>query len=575
MRLFFLLAISVFSILQSDCHCASSAQQHQELLTKTNAFIHLVELQIQEFPALETQGDAAIQHVITEQPELFAWKQDCGPKNILRRHLEELTQRPAETLDTAHTLSLVQRWVDGTHSGEIKQHFDELRAAYGAFYITLQNDPQVQAERQHQREQTQAVTEQKLLETRAATSATIAQAEHQKNTALSAQEAIVLGLSVAEKNRNAQILAHEQAYGVEHRQTMQADQQAYEAKAAAHGAEEKVALARLEGEKVKTARTERTERHQRLLPPIIAGSTAALILAYFAGKRYFKGRPTLIEKADTSLLNWWEQLCGYKLPASNIDSVILEPALAHQVLDKFSGFALALQKGYPLSNMLFYGSPGTGKTMAAQAFARRLSEQKIAHHIIVRGPAFKRLGSAAKAQAALADILRLARTSPLPVILIFDEAETIFPDRSSPYATEMTNDLTTTMLSFFENAVDKKIMFILSTNYAERLDVALLNRIDPSNYVHFTKPGKAERVLLLSLYLKEHILDRKLEISDEIKNQKEYLAELLDGFVGRQIHSLVAQALYTMARYQTKRLELFMLKETLVTAQKNKTIVSE
>lgn len=307
-------------------------------------------------------------------------------------------------------------------------------------------------------------------------------------------------------------------------------------------------------------------KRQRQALLLGTGGIMLTLLTYFAARHYYQPRPIIIERTDTSMLNWLEKLRGFKVPTSNLQDVILEPELAKRVLGKFEGLTLALQKHMPLSNMLFYGPAGTGKTMAAQAFARTLYEKKLANHVIVRGPALKRLGSASKAQTALADTLRWASKSKLPVIFVFDEAETMFADRGSEYANEMTNDLTTTMLSFFERAINTNMMFVLSTNYPGRIDKALLNRIDPSNRVRFGVPKEQELRALLDLYLRQHIVENKFTIHTEIINEKYALAQKLEGLVGRQVDSLVAQTIYAMLAQGKTELDLQTLENSILQA---------
>ncbi len=308
-------------------------------------------------------------------------------------------------------------------------------------------------------------------------------------------------------------------------------------------------------------------KRQRQALLLGTGGVMLTILTYFAARHYYQPRPTIIERTDTSMLSPFEKWRGFKVPTSNLQNVILEPRLAEKVLGKFTGLTLALKQHMPLSNMLFYGPAGTGKTMAAQAFARKLYEDKLANHVIVRGPALKRLGSASKAQAALADTLRWASKSKVPVILVFDEAETMFADRGSQYANEMTNDLTTTMLSFFERAINTNMMFILSTNYPDRIDKALLNRIDPSNRIRFSVPGEEQLRALLDVYLKQHILDNSFTLHTDIINEKTMLGQKLEGLVGRQVDSLVAQTIYSMLAQGKKELDLQTLENAILQAR--------
>ena len=314
-------------------------------------------------------------------------------------------------------------------------------------------------------------------------------------------------------------------------------------------------------------------KHRRLLVPILAGSSIGVMLAYFAIRHYYKPRPTIIERKDTSRRTLSEKIKGLKTPRSNLDQVILEPGLYDQVLGKFQGIEQAIKVGLPMSNMLFYGPSGTGKTMSAQAFCRNLSEKKLADHVIVRGAAFKRLGSPGKAQKALADVLRWASSGKLPVVLVFDEAETMFVDRSLPYANEMTNDLVATMLSFFERGVSDKIMFILSTNYPDRIDQALLNRIDPSNRVRFTPPGQNEREQLLEGYIKQHVLDKKFTVHEDVFRDKQEIAQRMNGLVGRQIDSLVAQTLYALLSKNSTQLDKRTLEQAIDRVIKSKALM--
>jgi len=298
--------------------------------------------------------------------------------------------------------------------------------------------------------------------------------------------------------------------------------------------------------------------------PAVTIGAASLMSIYFILKKLSIERPKIIELKDTSLLSWFERVIKkVKVPASNLSSVILSPEKKRQVLDKFNGITQAIKKKLPLSNMLFYGTPGTGKTMTALAFARKKFEEGLAHHVVIRGAAFKRLGSAGAAQNELARVLRWAATSLLPIILIFDEAESMFIDRSSAAANEMTNDLVTTLLSFFEKAANPNMMFIMSTNYKNWIDKAILNRIDRSNQIEFIQPSASELSPLLDLYIKEHIIANGFKVDPSVQSAKTTLVEMLNGRVGREIDSLLIQTLYSLLSNNKKSLDAHTLIEVI------------
>jgi len=293
---------------------------------------------------------------------------------------------------------------------------------------------------------------------------------------------------------------------------------------------------------------ERTKQLNKLVWGVPLGIIASLA-TYFLLKHLLVHRPTIIEKDDTSI--------GNTPPLPHFDRLILSPAREKQLMNVFNGISRAVKKKLPLSNMLFWGPPGTGKTMAAQAYVRKLSREGLIDHVIVRGSAFKRLDSAGKAQHALAHIIRWAKKgSKRPLAIVFDEAEAMFVDRDAPEANEMTRDLTTTMLSFFEKAADPKKFFIISTNYPQKIDRALRNRIDKNNWIHFEKPGAAELERLLHVYIALHILNNKIAVSPELDAALPAIAQRLamQGLVGREVDSLLVQVLYRVLNGEAQEL---------------------
>lgn len=314
------------------------------------------------------------------------------------------------------------------------------------------------------------------------------------------------------------------------------------------------------------SKQEHTQRMQAV-KWVMAGVPVAVlasILGYYIIKSKFQGRPRIIERGDTSMLTFFEKLRGVRPPKSNLNELVLSEEMQEKVSAKFAGITQAITKKMPLSNMLFHGPAGTGKTMAAQAFARSLSERGIAHHIIIRGGAFKQFRAVSDAKKALTEILRYATQSKKPIILVFDEAETMFPDRESADATEVSRELTVTLLSFWEKAVALDKMMILSSNLPHKLDRALLNRVDPSNRVNFPPPGQPERLKLLDQYLHKYVMGNGYALADSsMKDAFPDLARRMDGLVGRQIESWAVQVLYRALATQQDKITKDILETVL------------
>jgi hypothetical protein len=324
--------------------------------------------------------------------------------------------------------------------------------------------------------------------------------------------------------------------------------------------------------------TAQAARHTKIIAAgkwmLVAAALSAVggMGAYFGLRHYFKERPKIIGPNDTSIGSGLKKA---KYPAANLDRLILTPELEKMVPHKFKGIELAIQRMLPLSNMMFFGPAGTGKTMAAQEFVRHLSGKRLVDHIIVRGPAFKQFNKTSEAISALKSVIRFAEASykkrRKPVVIVFDEAETLFADRAQPeFATEITRDLVTVMTSEISSAVNKHIMFILSTNFPDRIDKALLNRIDESNRIRFVAPGQAERESLLRLYLDEALTQQGFTVSDEVMDAIPQLAKSINGMVGRQISSMVTQSIYRLLNEGEIELTLPLFKETIAATMAQK-----
>ena len=167
---------------------------------------------------------------------------------------------------------------------------------------------------------------------------------------------------------------------------------------------------------------------------------------------------------------------------ASIDRVLLEHA-RHEVL--------SIHGLRPARKLLFVGSPGTGKTMAAGALARSLGLPlfRVALHAVIAS----RLGETA---ANLAKVFEHVRT--MPAVYLFDEFDALGADRSSSSdgsssGAEMRR-VVNSLLTLIEDDRSDGLL-VAATNHPQVLDRALFRRFDET--IAFPPLGRDELVALV------------------------------------------------------------------------------
>ncbi|GGE41087.1 ATP-binding protein [Psychroflexus planctonicus] len=139
-----------------------------------------------------------------------------------------------------------------------------------------------------------------------------------------------------------------------------------------------------------------------------------------------------------------------------------------------------INKGY---KCLFYGSPGTGKTLTAILIGKQ--NNKSVYRIDLSQIVSKYIGETEKNLAKIFDIAENKNW-----ILFFDEAESLFSKRTGVQDSKdkYANQQTAYLLQRIENY---KGLIILATNLKPNIDVAFSRRIQ--SVVNFSVPGVLER----------------------------------------------------------------------------------
>ncbi len=162
-------------------------------------------------------------------------------------------------------------------------------------------------------------------------------------------------------------------------------------------------------------------------------------------------------------------------------------------------------------NYLFYGSPGTGKTLMASAMAR---EADIPVILVQRNTKSVWHGETEAREGALFTYARKIA----PCIVFIDEI-----DRSNFSVQELLTNLDGFKLA----GVNKPIIFIAASNHLDYIDRALRNRIPTT--VKFIPPNATERLEILQRELKLANVDLAMDLQKHIASK---------ALVGRQLHQL-------------------------------------
>ncbi|WP_350643171.1 ATP-binding protein [Psychrobacter sp. HY3-MNA-CIBAN-0198] len=210
----------------------------------------------------------------------------------------------------------------------------------------------------------------------------------------------------------------------------------------------------------------------------------------------------------------------------------LEESLAklkfHKVIYDDWGFSEVDKLGRS-SILNFYGKPGTGKTLTAEAFAGRLDLPII--KVGIAEIESKLMGETSKnIQKVFQDAYEQN------AVLFFDEADTLLGKRLSSVTQGVDNEINamrSTMLIELEK-FDGVVIF--ATNFAKNYDEAFRSRI--TYHVEFILPDLDTRKKLWS-----RMLVSKIPLADERDSLINQCAELSDGFSGREIRTCMRLAL--------------------------------
>jgi cell division protease FtsH len=185
--------------------------------------------------------------------------------------------------------------------------------------------------------------------------------------------------------------------------------------------------------------------------------------------------------------------------------------------------------------MIFWGPPGTGKTMFAKAMAAALG----AAITVVSGPELKSKW-VGESEDNLRQIFHKARQSA-PSIIVFDELDSFASARGTYTGSGVEHSMVNQLLTEMDGFHREEMVFVVgTTNYVEILDPALLRPGRFEFHLHIPYPVADDRRAILRIYDKK----MRLKMSDEAleysvrRTGEGYLTQTGTPFSGDHLNAL-------------------------------------
>lgn len=192
-----------------------------------------------------------------------------------------------------------------------------------------------------------------------------------------------------------------------------------------------------------------------------------------------------------------------KEPKYKFSDIVLSEQMKNEILDALSSFEFndKLFKEWNLASVIkkpmslcmnFYGEPGTGKTMVANAVASHLGHKVI--RVEYSDIESKYVGETSKNLTRLFE-----EANEKNAVIIFDEADALLSKRVTDMSSANDVSVNQTRSVLLTLMDDYKGILVFTTNFISNFDSAFMRRI-PYN-IKFDFPNEEVRLSLLNYYL--------------------------------------------------------------------------